>query len=120
MTLPPLEFRPGQDSTNTAPVYGSVPLPGRLQYLLADPARRILRTSLLLEVKRMDDGRWLATNPEIMTHGVGNTPDAAVRDYQSMLIDLFLELLESENVLAPHLHSELEQLRTVLVEPNLP
>jgi hypothetical protein len=67
----------------------------------------------------MNDGRWLATHPEVMTHGVGDTPDMAARDFQSMLVDLFIELVESESVLATHLQRELEYLRGILVESSL-
>lgn len=119
---PPITIRPVEHSAGTArPVtFEIAPLPlSRIQVLLVDRSMRYLRVSITLFVDKTEEGHWLVTHPEIMTHGVGDTPEAAVKDFESMLIDLFRELVESENVLADHLRKELKHLRTLLVERNL-
>jgi len=110
---------PEVDTTGTAPTFEEVPVSPHSSWLLVDPAGRHFRVSVVLDVQRTERGHWLATHPDIMTHGVGRTREAAVRDFQSMLLDLFRELVDSEDVLAPHLRRELRYLRTILVEDNL-
>lgn len=67
-----------------------------------------------LNVEYTEGGRWLATNPNIMTHGVGYSPEEAVTDYESMLLDFYEELVNTEEDLSLHLLRELEQLRRIL------
>lgn len=103
----------------TAPAFATVPVAAQRSKILVDPSRRVLRNTLLLNIQQMNDGSWLATNPQILTHGVGDTPERAAEDFRGMMIDLFKELVRSENVLAPHLKRELDYLRGVLVQSAL-
>ena len=119
MTVCEIAFVPSQVAAGTPPSYTDVKVPSRRFSLLADPRRRILKAPVLLDMQQMNDGRWLATNPGIMTHGVGDTPERATQDFQSMMIDLFKELVRSESVLAPHLKRELDYMRGILVESAL-
>ena len=64
-----------------------------------------------VQLENTESGLWLATNPNIATHGVGETLESAIDDFMSMLFDLYEELLDSEDVLAPHLLDELDYLR---------
>ena len=114
MTLHEFTLSPCQQARGTAPAWLDLRVPPRDEWLLVFPPGRVLKRPLRLVIKKTADGRWLATNSAIMTHGVGDTPEAAARDYQSMVVDLYAELIESESILAPHLRRELEYLRTVL------
>ena len=119
MSLHELTLSFPNDTAGSAPPFTRVPRRQRLEKFLFDPSHRYLKLPLQITIERTQRGHWLVTCPGISTHGVGTTPEAAVRDFQSMLDDLFRELTESETVLAPHLRSELEYLRAVLVEPRL-
>jgi hypothetical protein len=69
--------------------------------------------SINVKVEPTESNLWLATNPNIMTQGVGGTPDDAMADYTSMIFDLYTELINSEENLAPHLLDELNYLKTL-------
>jgi len=75
-----------------------------------------LRTAITLDVEKTEAGDWLVSDPVMATYGTGDTLDAAVQDFGSMLRDLFEELLATESVLAPHLQRQLDYLRTIVVE----
>jgi predicted RNase H-like HicB family nuclease len=72
------------------------------------------KEALTVYIEQLEDGSFVARNPSIMTHGVGDTCEDALSDYQEMLIDYFKSLVESENILASHLCRQLEFLRTIL------
>ena len=110
--LAPLDYLRGVD---TSPPYLTLDLPRPPVYVHFNLSAYPLKGGLFLDIRRMSDGHcWLATHPQVMTHGVGDTPDAAARDFQSMLLDHFRALLDSEKVLAPHLRQELEYLKTLV------
>lgn len=90
-------------------------VPALLMRLVKHP---YFKTSLAIEIVK-EDGYWIASSAGIMTHGVGNSPADAVADYVDMVIDLFSELVESENVLAPHLLKELFYLRDIVSQDAL-
>lgn len=71
---------------------------------------------LLLTVEKSEDDLWLATNPTLLVHGAGETATEAISDFVTMLFDLYEELTESEDVLAPHLQRDLARLRTIIAE----
>ncbi len=96
-----------------------MPLHRTASRVLLDPSETLLRRMVVLDVEPTRDGRWLATNAAIATHGVGDTPDEAVLDFEEMMFGLFRELVRSEEVLAPHLQRQLEYLRSVLVESRV-
>jgi hypothetical protein len=45
---------------------------------------------------------------------VGNTPQEAIDDFVSMLLDLYKELSESEEVLSAYLNNQFERLHAIL------
>ncbi len=108
---------PANQTSNTAPLYGEVPVRHRL-VLLIDPSRRFLKVPLKLDAEKTEGGYWLVSHPELTVYGAGKSIRSATKDFQSMLTDLFKELIESENVLAPHLKNELDFLRTYLAEDS--
>jgi hypothetical protein len=103
--------------SNTAPQYAHLPVKRSL-VMLIDPPEHYLKQPIILNVERTEEGYWLANNPDVLTYGTGDTVKDAVEDFQSMLVDLFLELVESEDILAPDLLQQLEYLRSFLVEEN--
>jgi hypothetical protein len=119
MTVREIAFVPGQVAAGTPPSYADFKVPSRRVGVLTDPSRTVLKVAVLLDMQQMNDGRWLATHSDIMTHGVGDTPERAMQDFQSMMLDLFKELLRSESLLAPHLRRELDYMREILVESAL-
>ena len=68
---------------------------------------------LQLEVTRAPADYWLATHPDILVYGTGETPQAAVREFVELAQDLHRELHDSRNVLAPHLLHDLDVLNQV-------
>jgi hypothetical protein len=114
MTLNPLAPADYRQGVGTSPLHLTLNLTTQIPYLLFNPSAYPLKGALFLDIKRMADGHWLATHPQIMTHGVGDTPDMAARDFHNMLLDRFRALLDSEKVLAPHLRQELECLKTLV------
>jgi predicted RNase H-like HicB family nuclease len=66
-----------------------------------------------VEVDLTEGNRWVATTPIITVHGVGDTPREAANELRSMIFDYYKELLESEELLAPHLKNELDYLNNI-------
>jgi predicted RNase H-like HicB family nuclease len=85
----------------------------KTQVVLDD--QHLFRVPIELDAERIEDGSWLVSHPELTVYGVGENLGEATEDFQSMLLDLYAELVASEDVLAPHLKDELEYLRTILV-----
>jgi len=86
------------------------------EFAIQDPTGTHLKQALWVIVEPTESGRWVAYHPIIRTHGYGKTEIEAVRDFLDMMIGLFLELVESEEELAPHLRQELDYLREVIIE----
>ena len=121
MMLPQLTLDPVRHTSSTATSYKFYRGPGditRQSVILLDRSQRYLKVPLTLIAERMEDGQWVVTEVDIMTHGVGESIEDAVLDFQSMLLDYFKELVDSEDVLSPHLRRELNFLRAILVEEN--
>ena len=114
MTLNPLAPLDYRQLVATSPLQFTLRPTGQINVLLINPSAYPLKAALFLDIKRMADGHWLATHPQIMTHGVGDTSDMAATDFHNMLLDRFRALLDSEKVLAPHLRQELEYLKTLV------
>ena len=114
---------------NTASDYFKfAPVASRTTYTVPSfkkPSLYVLYSSLLkvawldVEIESTDDGYFIASNPEIQTYGVGNTHQEATSDFLNMLVDLFQELTDSEDVLAPHLLKELTYLRGIVSQNAL-
>ena len=79
----------------------------------------MFKAPIELTAEQTQEGYWIVTNPQIMTHGMGDTCEQGVDDFKDMLFDYFKELVESETVLAPHLENQLNYLRSILIEKNI-
>lgn len=108
---------PRQQFSTTVPTFARLEVPPSQIYLV-DTSGRYLKQPIILSVEWVDEGYWLATNAEILTHGAGDTVNEAVAEFRSMLVDLFLELTDSEDSLGDNLKRQLEYLRTVLIEES--
>lgn len=58
---------------------------------------------------------YIVFDDQLNLYGVGETIQEAVDEYASMLIDLFRELVASEDVLSHHLREQLGILRRIVV-----
>ena len=86
---------------------------------IVDPTAHHLKKSVWVFVKQTQSGKWMAYNPDIMTHGCGKSEIAAAQDFHDMMIGLYQELLNSEDQLAPHLKQELNYLKEIIVENSI-
>lgn len=67
---------------------------------------------ILTQTKR---GGWLATHNSIKTHGYGDTPEKAVRDFRKMVAAYRMSLSEREQDLGEEMGRQLALLRTVQI-----
>jgi hypothetical protein len=74
------------------------------------------RKPIIVLAEYSNEGYWLVTNPDIYTHGMGTSCEEAVNDFENVLFDYFNELVNSEDVLAPHLKSQLNYLKSLIEE----
>lgn len=116
----PRKLMPESSTSGTTPVSWRLPVfePGRM-VRIADNSGTHLKKPILLNVERTESNNWLATHSTILTHGYGESAIDAARNFHSMLIDLFIELVESEDMLAPHLQEELDYLREIIIEESV-
>jgi hypothetical protein len=80
---------------------------------LADPDFQLLHP-IVLEVERGEGGEFIVSNRQLHNYGAGGSLQEAIDDYQSMLVDLYRELTDSEVILSRHLRERLDYLRTLL------
>jgi hypothetical protein len=80
---------------------------------LSDPQFRLLRP-IELEVEKGEGGESIVSNQHLGACGAGRTLQEAIDDYQSMLLDLYWELTDSEAILSRHLRERLDYLRTLI------
>ncbi len=80
---------------------------------LSDPQLRLL-CPIELEVEKGEGGESIVFNHHLGTCGAGRTLQEAIDDYQSMLLDLYRELTDSEAILSRHLRERLDYLRTLI------
>ena len=97
-----------QELSNRA--YGA----GSLYFLMRidSPAYALMR-NILLNVEEIDEGVMVSDN-RLNLYGVGETVEAAVDEFTSMLLDLYEELVASEAVLAQPLRQQLAYLCTII------
>jgi hypothetical protein len=69
---------------------------------------------IFLDLKRGEDDNYIVSYDAFDTYGVGNTPQEAIDDFVSMLLDLYKELSESEEVLSAYLNNQFERLHAIL------
>ena len=99
---------PAQELPGNA--YGS----GSLYFLMRiDSPTVALTRNILLNVEEIDQGVMVSDN-RLNLYGVGETIEQAVDEFTSMLLDLYEELVASEEFLARPLRGQLAYLRTVI------
>ena len=64
-----------------------------------------------VEVEYSTSEQCIISTSKVSAHGVGDTVQAATRDFMSAVKDLYHELEDSEAELGPHLLRELDYLR---------
>lgn len=94
-----------------------LPTPSPISHLLltqiSDPHYRLLRKTLL-NMETGEGGELVVFESQLNIYGVGETEEEAVGDFVSMLVDLFKELIDSEDILSHHLHQQLKTIRAIL------
>lgn len=113
-----LLFNPTRESLWTPTQIERGPIETRQELLLIDKDKGFLKKPLAVSAKLTSGNYWLITSYGIMVHGAGETQGEAIEDFISMITDLYLELLQSRDQLAPHLQEELEHLKNVIIEPD--
>lgn len=119
MTLPAvvdlIRFDPSTDSTGTSPRLSTMVVPLFRGYLLRKLSDEHYDLRIPIPVELIRDGEnWIVSTSLVATHGFGSTKEEAIEDFQSMLIDLYEELWDSEDSLAPHLLLELRTLEFMI------
>ena len=97
--------------TSVTPKWFDITERPRAEYFLSFENILFGRVYMLVNVEQTDDGNWLATSLEIDSYGVGDTKTDALVNFKSELRDYYIELKEDEDVLGPHLMTELKKLR---------
>lgn len=89
--------------------------PTRLVFLtaLTDPKFRLLQP-IQLDVEMGEGGEVIVSDRRVCNYGAGATLQEALDDYQSMLVDLYAELAESEDILSRSLRERLDDLRALM------
>lgn len=87
--------------------------------IIFDQDRKYFKIPIELTAEQTQEGYWIVTNPQIMTHGVGDTCEQSIDDFKEMLFDYFKELVGTKEVLAPNLKNQLNYLRSILIEENI-
>lgn len=84
---------------------------------LIDKTQRVFLIPLYLTIEKSMKNYWISTSAGISTHGTGRTSKEAAESYVDMILDYYIELRDSEDLLADHLLVELARLRQLIVEP---
>ena len=69
---------------------------------------------LTIYTKKIEEGYWIVSSLDLDTYGVGDNKTDAITNFISVLFDYYQELLNEEEILGPHLISELTKLRLYL------
>lgn len=88
-------------------------IPAQYLFSSARLGKYILTQPILLTVV-FEDGIYVVSDAVSDQYGAGSDLDEAVAEYSEMLIEFYEELLDSEDVLAPHLRAQLSHLRVIL------
>jgi hypothetical protein len=83
-------------------------------FVMVLPNRQIIP----LEVEHTESGAWLATNPHILVHGIGETAQEAAVEFVEMARDQYEDYLANRASLAPHLLEELNTLIGLFGAPS--
>lgn len=74
----------------------------------------IFLQSLTLDVERADPGDFVLAEPVSGVYGAGRNLREALADLQSMIIDLYVELVAGQAELSQKLRQQLEYLRLII------
>jgi hypothetical protein len=86
-----------------------------LHYLFGNRARGWqIAQPLLVKIEQQADGKFITSESSLNVYGVGETVAQSVDDFTSMLVDLFEELVDSEDMLSHALRQQLRNLRAIL------
>lgn len=86
-----------------------------LHYLIGNRARGWQIAQLLLvKIEQQADGKFITSESSLNVYGVGETVAQSVDDFTSMLVDLFEELVDSEDMLSHALRQQLRTLHAIL------
>lgn len=89
------------------------------EFVIVDRTAKYLKKPVRVLVEQTQSGNWAAYHPVILTHGYGKNEIEAAQDFHNMMIDLYVELRDSEDQLAPHLRREFDYLREFIVENSV-
>lgn len=73
-----------------------------------------LTQPIMLDVEITRQGQFIVSNSTLETYGVGETPQEALEEFSSMLLDFYHELVDSEENLSVHYRRILQRLRSYL------
>ena len=98
-------------STDPAQLEGQRP---GLVYAMVPPNR----TFLPIYLELTETGAWLATNPHILVHGIGETAEEAAAEFIEMALDHFEDYTADRERLSPSMLEELDYLTHIFVAPE--
>ena len=87
--------------------------PGIL-YVMIPPGRSLL--PITLEVT--ESGEWLATNPHILVHEIGDSPEESAVEFIEMALDQLEDYRTDQDRLSPAMIDELNYLMSHLTAPE--
>src|SRR3989304_5646790 len=70
--------------------------------------------SIPLSIERLNGSYYVVSDSILNLYGIGNTVAEAIDEFTSMLVDLFDELRNSENILSSNLRQQLDYLKTII------
>jgi len=90
-------------------------IPQPRHYLIVNRARGWqIAQPLLVKIEQLADRKFITSESSLNVYGVGETVAQSVDDFTSMLVDLFEELVDSEEMLSHALRQQLRTLRAIL------
>jgi len=81
------------------------------EFLFSLRNRSVGSKFIQVSVEQTIDGKWLASSPEIDSYGVGFSAEDAKKNFNIEIRSYYIDLITDEEILGPHLKSELEKLK---------
>ena len=98
-------------STDPAQLEGQRP---GLVYAMVPPGRAFIPITL----EQIETGEWLATNPHVLVHGVGESQEEAAAEFIEMALDQYESFRDDPASLMPDMLEELAYLTRVFAAPE--
>jgi hypothetical protein len=111
----PVSYIPQGFTSQTGSLFTMFPSHVKNMYYLRDidtPGYKLLR-GVVLNVE-MDSDDIVVYESNLNLYGVGNSVSDAVNEFVSMLVDIFEELVETEDILSYQLRKQLDYLRSIV------